>query len=53
MSNFRFPHLVSSTRVMTFDLSWALMRLRGPVKSWDGRSFEAVDILRKVGNQLL
>jgi len=34
---------------MTFDLSWAL----GPVESRDGRSFEAVDLQGKVGNQLL
>ena len=33
---------------MTFDLSWAL----GPVESWDGRSFEAVDLQGKVGNKL-
>ena len=33
---------------MTFDLSWA----RGPVESWDGRFFEAVDLQGKVGNQL-
>jgi len=38
---------------MTFDLSWALMRLRGPVESWDGRFFEAVDLQGKVGNKLL
>ena len=37
---------------MTFDLSWALMRLR-PVESWDGRFFEAVDLQGKVGNKLL
>ena len=33
---------------MTFDLSWAL----GPVESWDGRFFEAVDLQGKVGNKL-
>ena len=33
---------------MTFDLSWAL----SPVESWEGRSFEAVDLQGKVGNQL-
>jgi len=37
---------------MTFYLSWALMRLRGPVESRDGRSFEAVDLQGKVVNQL-
>jgi len=26
---------------------------RGPVESWDGRSFEAVDLQGKVGNKLL
>ena len=33
---------------MTFDLSWAL----SPVESWEGRSFEAVDLQGRVGNQL-
>jgi len=33
---------------MTFDLSRAL----SPVESWDGRSFEAVDLQGKVGNKL-
>ena len=36
---------------MTFDLSWTLMRRR-PRRSWDGRSFEAVDLQGKVGNKL-
>jgi len=29
------------------------MHLRGPVESWDGPSFEAVDLQGKVGNHLL
>ena len=51
MSNFRSPHRLSSTRVMTFDLSWALMRLR-PRRKLGWPFFEAVDLQGKVGNQL-
>jgi len=51
VSIFRFPHWVSSTRLMMFDLSWALMRLRLHRKlGW--LFFEAVDLQGKIGNQL-
>jgi len=52
VSNFRFPHRVSSTRLMMFDLSWALMRLR-PRRKLGRPFFEAMDLQGKVGNQLL
>ena len=38
---------------MTFDLSWALMRLRPRRKLGWRRFFEAVDLQGKVGNKLL
>ena len=53
VSNFRFPHRVSSTRVMTFDLSWALMRAAPSkagmavfLKRWTSRERSATSCFR-------